>query len=97
MSTASVVGSMVCSASVITECARRSGYDTRSVRTVGPQNFECQTRGAEAVVDVHDGNAGTAAGEHRVQGNKPTLGNACADRRRNRDYWRAKQSGDDSR
>src|SRR4051812_22244404 len=72
---------------------RLTGYDrSRSVWTVGPQNFECETRGAKTVIDVHDRNARTAAGQHRVQGDEATLGNACAYRRGDADYWRAKES-----
>src|SRR5437868_6303942 len=77
------------------------GDTSRSTNTlVGPlgsEDFERQAGRAKAVVDVHHRDTGTAARQHRVQRNEPTLGNARADGRGNADYGRAQQAGDDRR
>ena len=50
-----------------------------SVGCVAAEDLERETRGAESVVDVHDGNSRTAAGKHRVERDHSALSNAGPD------------------
>ena len=56
-----------------------------------------QAGSAETIVDVYHRDAGTAAGQHRIQRNDAALGNARADRRRNADYRGTQQTGNHGR